>query len=395
MIGKTHLVQLEKNSLIKGTEKQEISEKDSLTIDVSTAVTSRRGPNQEVFEQIDLRKSPMYNWYPVKTINDEPSKESWYVREDAFVNEGRERIGVVDDPAYDNPDKRGRPLASESFDFPESPALIGRKLDPIEIDKFITNLDSGTYPIEVKEEIAKFTNLLAGTYGGTWMSILYGSYASGNQRSTTDNKPGSDIDVMFSCDNQSYTNHRESLIPKITEFIAALHKRVGAVVDDEVPADSKHLISAEEMMEAASLPMFYPANIEGEADKLHIDPLKFFLDKEVSLDGITKSESQRFSPEFLKSKYLRLRLLFNIMTTPNIIHSKNKEAVETLESKVRQSLLDMSQDLQEQLGENANSSIEQRIQLLLAQGENKGEYWLGYKQDREGVEEKLRSLLTQ
>ena len=95
VIGKTHLVQLEKDSLIKGTEKQEISEKDSLTIDVSTAVTSRRGPNQEVFEQIDLRKSPMYNWYPVKTINDEPSKESWYVREDAFVNEGRERIGLL------------------------------------------------------------------------------------------------------------------------------------------------------------------------------------------------------------------------------------------------------------------------------------------------------------
>ena len=392
VIGRSHLVQLENQSLIKGKTELEIGEQDSLTIDESKVVISRRGPNQEVFDQIDSRKPSMYNWYPVVTINDKLVSEDWYVREDAFVNE--QGLHVVAEPATEQDDKRGRPQARQLFDFPQPPALIGKKLESKEVDNFVSKLGSGTQPIDVKEEIKKFTNILAGTYGGTWMSILYGSYASGNQRVSTDEQPGSDIDVMFSCDNQSHALYREELIPKITECISALHKRVGAVVDDEVPADSKHLISADEMMEAASLHMYYPTNTEGVADKVHIDPLRFFLDKEVSLDGITKSESQRFSPEFLKSKYLRLRLLFNIMTTPNVIHSKNEEAVKILTGKVKQSLLDMSQDLQEQLGDKASSSIEQRIQLLMGQGENKGEYWLGYKQDRKGVEEKLKSLLA-
>ncbi|GLT16947.1 hypothetical protein GCM10007938_07240 [Vibrio zhanjiangensis] len=392
VVGKSHLVQIDNHSLVKGKLEREVSAQDLLTIDVSRAVTSRRGPNQEIFDQIDLRSPPMYNWYPVEKINGEAVSENWFVREDAFVNDKDGRV-MAETPQL-QAGKRGRPQARQPFDFPEPPKLVGKRLDAKYIDDYITKLDLGTEPIDVKEEIKKFTNLLSGVYGGSWMSILYGSYASGNQRASTDQQPGSDIDVMFSCDNQSYAAHREELIPKITQCIAALHKRVGAVVDDEVPADSKHLISADEMMEAASLNMYYPTNTEGLANKVHIDPLRFFLDKEVSLEGITKSESERFSPEFLQSKYLRLRLLFNIMTTPNVIHSNNKEAIKILEDKVKHVLSNLLQDLINQLSESKELSIDQKIELLLGQGENKGEYWLGYKQDRKGVVEKLKSLLT-
>lgn len=309
--------------------------------------------------------------------------KNFYIRQDAFITSNNQ---IVETNGTNEEGRRLRFCQQYNYDYPCDGSIRPSDELYLKLDNKIEDIVKNNS--DINKSIEQFCHQLSESFGGTWLSILYGSYASGNE------KPGSDIDVMFSCDNNSYLLHKEALVPKITYFLSLLHEKVGANVDDEVPPESKHLISAEEMMEAVTCKVYYPPMETNGSTIAKVDPLSFFLDKEVDVTGMNKSESERFSNDFLKSKYLRLRLLFNIMTTPNQISSNRPDVVDKLQEQAKESLQLLSNDLRLQLGRSGHGTLDEQIDHLFKTEDIKGEYWLGYKEDRKGVKEKLIELLS-
>ncbi|MDE1460837.1 nucleotidyltransferase domain-containing protein [Spartinivicinus poritis] len=385
MTGLSHLVEKQGNSLMGSTKEVEVKQGDELIIDTAVALHSRRGPNHELYDQVDKKSQPDYLWFKVLTLNkDEVASKELFVREHTFLTQDQE---IVDSPSVKKSDDyRLRGMKQETYDYPCTLAHLEHAPEALQTIKNtiaeIKARDTGETP-DVKGLIQEFREALSTHLGGTFISCLYGSYATGSQ------KKGSDIDVMFSCDNQTYKVYRNALVPILTDFLKVLHDKVGAREDDEVPPESKHLISAQELMEAASGRIYYP---QGETQRPKIHTLSYFLDKDVALGEMKKSESGRFGEDFLASKYLRLRLIFNILTTPNDISSNNTEAVAHIQQVMRTNLIKLSDDLRT-MQETANP---QSVDHLLhdSQG-NAGEMFLGYKADRKGVIEHLQRLIQQ
>lgn len=240
--------------------------------------------------------------------------------------------------------------------------------------------------LEIEENIATlidgFRKHLFDSVNGNSISILYGSYASKNQ------KPGSDIDLMFSCDSITFDLYKKYLFPVIKIFLEDLHELLGAKRDDEVPSSSKLLVEYSTMQKASSADVFYEKNNYNEKEyKLaNVIPLRKFEKK-----NIRKGDGARFDKEFLSSDYLRLRLIFNILTTPNKI-SGNFYFKEFLEKNAKISLIKLAKDLQSQLGKNGKLDVSV---LERRSNDEFGEMWLGYKFERKGVKEKLERLLTE
>ncbi|WP_080432460.1 nucleotidyltransferase domain-containing protein [Burkholderia ubonensis] len=385
--GLTHLVQSAEDdkSLQYGSYEIEVEQGDLLEIDTAKAIYSRRGPNQEIYDQIDKRNEPEYLWFKILKLNGNPVDDrSLYIRENTFFTEDGKVLsgdGVVRSDNY-----RWRSAPIERYDYPiiqsshTKPCPAALKGTEATIDKIA---EQSGEQVDIKQAIHSFCQTLHTQLGGSFVSILYGSYATGSQ------KKGSDIDVMFSCDNQTYQTYRKDLQPLLERFVRVLHEKVGARLDDEIPATSKLLISAQEIMEASSGRLFFPQG-KGEGSSPKIHTLSFFLDKEVALDGIKKSESGRFGPEFLESKYLKLRLIFNVLTSPNVMSSNSPEAIE----QVRQTAKGNLQHLSECLREVRPGIAEGGVEHLLGDGHgHDGEMFLGYKADRKGVVEHLQRLL--
>lgn len=383
-VGKSHLVELSDASLFNSLNSRETHAGDQLTIDTSKVIVSRRGPNSEIFDQVDRKNGHKYNWYPVLSMHGENLQgKNFYIRQDAFITSNNQ---IIETNGTNEEGRRLRFCQQYNHDYPCDGSIRPSDELYLKLDNKIEDIVKNNS--DINKSIEQFCHQLSESFGGTWLSILYGSYASGNE------KPGSDIDVMFSCDNNSYLLHKEALVPKITYFLSLLHEKVGANVDDEVPPESKHLISAEEMMEAVTCKVYYPPMETNGSTIAKVDPLSFFLDKEVDVTGMNKSESERFSNDFLKSKYLRLRLLFNIMTTPNQISSNRPDVVDKLQEQAKESLQLLSNDLRLQLGRSGHGTLDEQIDHLFKTEDIKGEYWLGYKEDRKGVKEKLIELLS-
>ncbi|QBC44769.1 nucleotidyltransferase domain-containing protein [Iodobacter fluviatilis] len=381
LIGVSHLVEKVNGSLLMAKEGIQVVNGDRLLIDTANTVHSRRGPNHDIYDQVDKRSRPDYIWFHVLELNGNDITESdLYVRQETFITDDHEVLNASNIELSN--EHRFYPLKVDKYDYPT--LLTHQKCAPgalKTIKDIITAVEVREENINVKYEIEKFCSELSTHLGGTFVSFLYGSYATGSQ------KEGSDIDVMFSCDNQTYIVYQDKLVPLLTDFLKVLHDKVGARVDDEVPAEAKHLICAQEMMEAANGRIYYP---QGDTGKPNIHTLSYFLDKEVVLDGMKKSESGRFGADFLASKYLKLRLIFNILTTPNEIASNNSDVVLDIKNNVRDSLIKLSGDLlamrpdEDQFG----------VGHLLQDGHgNAGEMYLGYKFDRVGVAEKLKQLI--
>lgn len=386
VIGISHLVQAKSDSLMQSNKEIQVATPDSLVIDTSHALLSRRGPNQEVFDQVDLKGEPTHLWYPVLELNEESLQGlDFYIREDAFLTDNLEKVKCSE--TVRTPDFRKKRRQFEPhYDFPikhthqerSSSAIKKLKADV----QAIAKRNDGPTP-DVKGLIAEFCHTLSKHLGGTFMSCLYGSYATGSQ------KAGSDVDVLFSCDNTTFGLYRDDVLPIITDFVANLHQKVGARVDDEVPPESKLIVSAQELMEAAKGQVFYP---QGDSKPPKIHTLSHFLEKEVALDGMKKSDSGRFGDHFLASKYLRMRLLFNILTTPNDITSNMPGTKHQIQSCVTEHLQKLSDDLKSMRNLDQYSGVEHL--LGDAQG-NQGEMYLGYKAERNGVIEHLEHLLKQ
>lgn len=365
-------------------EKQ-VQQGDKLIIDTATAVHSRRGPNHEIYDQVDFKSPVDYLWFKALQLNGEDvSADNLYVREHTFLTQDQETINCSTVEKSGNYRFRGPKVAD--YDYPCTLAHLEPAPEALQAIKNtiaeIKAQDSGEKP-NVKGLINEFREALSTHLGGTFISCLYGSYATGSQ------KQGSDIDVMFSCDNQTYRVYRNELVPLLTDFLKVLHDKVGARVDDEVPPESKHLISAQELMEAANGKIYYP---QGDTQQPKIHTLSYFLDKEVAIGEMKKSESGRFGEDFLASKYLRLRLIFNILTTPNELSTNNNEAAAHIQQVMRTNLMKLSDHLRVM---NNNPDSQNVDHLLQNNKGDKGEMYLGYKADRKGVIEHLQKLIEQ
>ena len=384
--GLTHLVPSNVNSLM--TKKYndlsiQVQEGDKLVIDTAVAIHSRRGPNHELYDQVDLRNKENYLWFKVLNLNiKDYSEKNFYIRECTFLTESQE---IVNCPLVEkSSDYRHRGYKAKDYNYPcqlahLKPAPTALKEIRVIIENIrVRNVDES---INIKGLINEFRESLSTHLKGTFISFLYGSYATGSQ------KKKSDIDVMFSCDNQTYQVYRNELVPLITSFLQVLHNKVGADVDDEVPAESKHLISAQELIEAASGQIYYP---QGDNNSPKIHTLSYFLDKDVMIDEIKKSDSGRFGEEFLASKYLRSRLIFNILTSPNEVSSNNSEATNHIKNIVKKNLIRLSDDLRKSSHNQDPQSVNH---LLQSDSGDKGEMYLGYKEERNGVVEHLQQLI--
>ncbi|MGB3466350.1 MAG: DUF4157 domain-containing protein [Cyclobacteriaceae bacterium] len=398
--GITHLVKMIGGSLMEGKESIEVHHGTPITIDNEDKYRSRRGPNQELYEHVDRKSEHLYRWFKVLKLDTRNvSGKNLYLRDETFVPIDRQEK-VSTRPAKIDASHRLRDMNPQTYDY-EATSSGGRKPSiaesfvPIadhvleEARQILKEHDEGT---AVQSAVKLFSEEIGKLTKGTFIGIIYGSYATGNQRKATEEKPGSDIDAMFSCDNHTYVNYRSDLIPAISYFLKGLHDLVGATVDDEVPAESKHLISASEMMKSASGKVYYPQSMDSEPT---IHTLGFFLEKVVKMDelGTTKTESQRFGKEFLASEYLRLRLIFNILTSPNKVYASHKSEIVKLKQVWLRALHQLSKNLISMGGKPGETGVEHLLADTHSGGKNDGEMFLGYKRDRKGVIEHLQKLL--
>jgi hypothetical protein len=83
--GITHLVKKKGNSIQAGAEEHEVEGPAVVEVETNDRIRSRRGPNQEEFNEYDSVSPHMYRWYGVRQAPElgETVKE-WYIREDAF-----------------------------------------------------------------------------------------------------------------------------------------------------------------------------------------------------------------------------------------------------------------------------------------------------------------------
>ncbi len=207
------------------------------------------------------------------------------------------------------------------------------------------------------------------------IAILYGSYANDSYRSS------SDIDLIVVCDSDTYAKYRAFLLPLIEQFLIDLHRVVGAHIEDEVPTSSKSLIDYNTMVKGARAYAFRPP--DGSAD-FQIKPLTDYL-----IAGMKKGQGLRFCPKFLKSENLRLRLIFNALTSPSKIvgHVGMRHYLRDMATA---SLRQLAAALFQQMPEKHS-----QLQCVLEGPDGQiGEMWLGYKAGRKGVVEKLERSLS-
>lgn len=108
--GITHLVQKQEgqeDSIMEGTEYQEVSKPTTLCIDDEEIINSNRGPNQELFEHIDrLQKDKIYQWFQVKSIAENKlSNNQIYVRGGTFQSFDTEEHNFI---RHEKARKRGQ-----------------------------------------------------------------------------------------------------------------------------------------------------------------------------------------------------------------------------------------------------------------------------------------------
>jgi len=82
--GVSHLVKMNRKSLYASDEEQEIHHGQEMAIETGSKVRSRRGPNQEIYEDEDAEGEHIYNWFKVISIEGKPVEAGFYIREDVF-----------------------------------------------------------------------------------------------------------------------------------------------------------------------------------------------------------------------------------------------------------------------------------------------------------------------
>ncbi|MFC1651997.1 nucleotidyltransferase domain-containing protein [Patescibacteria group bacterium] len=183
-----------------------------------------------------------------------------------------------------------------------------------------------------------------------------GSYASDNF--TKD----SDLDLLFAVKKYDVTEFK-----KIHDFVVNLHLSNDLKIDEEVPYETKLVITYEDIENAVDLEPFVK-----KSSGYIINPITY-------------------NKEFLASQELRLRIILNALTTPNIyIYGDKKKYVDFIQ-RADKAIIRLARGLTSE----RNPSEDEILRVLLngKHGEE-GQAHLGYKKDRNKVIEHLKSIIA-
>lgn len=185
--------------------------------------------------------------------------------------------------------------------------------------------------------------------------LVYGSYASGHYRNT------SDVDVFIVVEQYNNKDFTKSL-----NFLTDLHVRYNLKIDNEVPYTNKLIVSYKDVMHAIALDPF-----THKEEGYHIPPI-------------------RKSKKFLSSQEIRWRLILNALTSPHLFIYGNKEKYLSFKNDMEKSIVRLALGLMGAQKPTVKNLT--KILLTSAHGE-KGEMYLGYKKERKEVVEYLKSLI--
>lgn len=175
-----------------------------------------------------------------------------------------------------------------------------------------------------------------------YFCCVYGSYPA------KQNTSQSDIDLFVASELTS-----DDLFRKIEMFVLNLHKKHGLTQDEEVPYRNKLLVSYTDVMSAVTLKQFISPKKEEYA--------------------ITKVEKTK---EFLMSDNIRLRLIFNALTTPHDFISGDFAAYLKFRERAEKSLYELAK----YLCHTPTHSVFALVDALMRSGTGEeGEMYLGYK----------------
>ena len=183
---------------------------------------------------------------------------------------------------------------------------------------------------------------------------VYGSFASG---CTT-----SDLDLFVAADDPT----REDMLV-LQEGVVGAHKRHELRLDDEVPYENKLLASYQDVGKAVLL-----QGLDVSTAAIRIPPIEK-------------------TAEFLSSYSVRLRLLFNALTTPNIVIARDDGSLESAKDVAERSLLILAINNVRSTRFTVHELI---VSLLKSEAGDEGEMFLGYKEE-EPVLSHLKRILSE
>jgi hypothetical protein len=145
IIGLSHVVRKNGESLFEGEEVDEVTNQDAILIETSDKLRSRRGPNQELFNAADEGGEHVYRWFRVLQVNDDDYRgDQVYIRDETLNlseddkggretvidDSQRDRVDFMEDALEYIPDTEaliniGRP--AEAWDIAKSPETQGKQ----------------------------------------------------------------------------------------------------------------------------------------------------------------------------------------------------------------------------------------------------------------------------
>ncbi|MFA7301651.1 MAG: nucleotidyltransferase domain-containing protein [Candidatus Shapirobacteria bacterium] len=190
--------------------------------------------------------------------------------------------------------------------------------------------------LSVKNELEVF---LDRHLGDDYFGCIYGSYAVGT------NNDKSDVDLFIASSKVD-----KGKFEKIKNFVIDFHRRNQLSLDEEVPYENKLFVDYKDVKDAAQLGGF---------------------DKKNDLIVVPAIQKNII---FLSSRPIRLRLIFNALTTPHIFFGRNEKAYFEYKLIAEKNLCFLSSHLSNCV------PIDSRLDILL-NGPNgvDGEMFLGYK----------------
>lgn len=183
---------------------------------------------------------------------------------------------------------------------------------------------------------------------------VYGSYAA------SDFKEDSDLDICIATSEYSQKDFRI-----IKNYIIKLHIKYGLKIDEEVPYENKLLISYKDI-----------------EDSIMLEP--FLEKKKYSVKLIANNKT------ILKSRQVRLRLILNILTTPNVFIYGNKLKYKILKRESEQAIIKLAHGLSGKTKPETKDLFK-----VLTTGENgtSGRSYLGYKTERKEIATYLKKII--
>jgi len=182
-----------------------------------------------------------------------------------------------------------------------------------------------------------------------------GSYAS------KDFTKDSDLDLLF-----AFKEYNLADFKKVRDFVVDLHIRNNLKLDEEVPYETKLVVSYKDIEDAINLKSFIK-----NGSKYLIPPIIY--DK-----------------GFLASRELRMRMILNALTTPNLYIYGDKEKYMIFRQEAEKAILRLAQGLA-----TKNDVTNKEIFDILTVGSHgeEGQAHLGYKKERKKVIKYLKEII--